>query len=227
LHEAAHGLAAYSLGVPVTLFHFYVDLRNPNRAAPAWIAVAGPLFLVLGLACWLAYKKFRARPATLPLLYAAIFGIGIFVGNLMSASFVGDIATLASALDLPRSIRMTVTLAGAVSLCAFMYRMGRELAPWAAPDASRWRAVAAVIAWPVILGTALVILAFLPLPNQFMQAWIAESGFWLCAGIGVFRNVGRVAARDAGLSIQPAEYVFATVALLLVRALARGIALAS
>jgi hypothetical protein len=86
--------------------------------------------------------------------------------------------------------------------------------------------VAEVVAWPAIFGTALVILAFLPLPNQFIQGWIATSGFWLFAGLGAYRNVGHAAARDLGLSIQPAEYVFAAAALSLVRVLARGIALA-
>jgi hypothetical protein len=35
---------------------------------------------------------------------------------------------------------------------------------------------------PVIFGTALIILAFLPLPAQFIQGWIATSGFWLFGG---------------------------------------------
>jgi hypothetical protein len=93
VHESAHALMAYALNVPFTLFHFAVDLARDRgtlmeRAA---IGVAGPLCsLIIGLICWLFYKRVRGSRSELVLLYLAVFGVGTFFGNLMSTAFVGD-----------------------------------------------------------------------------------------------------------------------------------------
>ena len=73
----------------------------------------------------------------------------------------------ATELNLPAGVRLIMTLAGGLLLAAFFYRMGRELMGWTSPERSRLRTVIKVIVWPVVLGTALVIVAFLPMPPAF------------------------------------------------------------
>jgi hypothetical protein len=52
-HELSHALTAYVLGVPSTLYPFYVDVERVHASAAqqAWIGAAGPLCsLIVGAA---------------------------------------------------------------------------------------------------------------------------------------------------------------------------------
>jgi len=81
-----------------------------------------------------------------------------------------------------------------------------------------------VIVWPVVLGTALVIIAFLPMPPTFIQDWIASSSFWVFAVVGVVLAQKRGSAGKArALPLQAPDLVAALGVLLLVRVLAHGI----
>jgi hypothetical protein len=228
LHECAHALMAHLLGLPATLFHFYVDIDYPNGDPRARIlcAVAGPLFsLGLGVLFWALYLKFQESKGGLLLLYFSILGTSMFLGNLFSTSFVGgDLGVAAAQLNLPASMRLAMTLAGGLLLAGFLYRMGPELLKWTSPEPTRLGTAMHVIVWPVVVGTALVILAFLPMPAAFIIDWIASSSFWVFAAVSVVVSRNPAAtARSRDLPVQPIELAAAAAMVLIVRELARGI----
>jgi hypothetical protein len=227
-HEFAHALTAYSLGLRSTLFHYYtnIDFTSPDPSPRVLIAMAGPVFsLIFGLVCWLVYRKTRLKPAKLPWLYLAILGISIFLGNLFAASFAGDFGTAATILNVDPTIRLVMTILGLALSSAFMYAMGQELVKWSPPGSSRAAAITSMIAWPALLGTVLVILAFLPLPVQFMAGWLATSLFWLFAAGGA-SLASEYATGGGNLRTRPVEYLAAAVALAAVRILVAGASLA-
>jgi hypothetical protein len=225
-HEFAHALTAYSLGLRSTIFHYYthVDFTGTEPSPRVLVAIAGPVFsLIFGLTCWLVYRKTRFKPSKLPWLYLAILGISIFSGNLFAASFTGDFGTAATILNVDPTIRLLVSILGLTLTCAFMYAMGQELVQWSPPGSSRTGAVIYMIAWPALLGTALVILAFLPLPAQFIAGWMATSLFWLFAAWGASLASG---TGGGDPQTRPVEYLAAAAALAVVRILVAGVSLA-
>ena len=231
LHECAHALMAYFLGLPSTLFHFYVhiDYASGGIRARVLCAIAGPLFsLGLGVALWVLYRRFQARPEGLLFLYFSIVGTSIFLGNLFSTSLVeGDFGVAATQLNLPAHARFAMTLAGGVSIAGFLYRMGQELLTCTSPERNPLHTVIKVIVWPVVVGTALVIIACLPMPEAFIQDWIVSSLFWLFAAVGVVVAQKRAGtAKDRDFPLQAIDPAVAVGALLVVRVLARGIHLA-
>src|SRR6185369_8210516 len=82
-------------------------------------------------------------------------------------------------------VRYVVTLFGALSLCAFAFLMGKELRNWAPAGVSGVKALIGMIAIPVIAGTALALLVYLPMPFQFAVGRIGESFFWIFAIVGI------------------------------------------
>jgi len=214
------------LGIPSTLFQYYanIDFAMQDPMPRVWVAIAGPFFsLGFGLLCWLIYRKIRFQPSRLSWLYQAILGISIFLGNLFSASFAGDFSTAATVLNMTPDIRLVISLLGLVLTGGFLFAMGKELVKWVPPHTRRASAILQTIAWPVVLGTVLVILAFLPLPPQFIAGWIATSLFWLFAAGG-----GMLASEYAtggDLQIRPFEYVAAVIVLAVVRLLTAGVRL--
>ena len=252
LHELTHALVAYALGVRSTLHNYFVDLDlTPDQAAtniPAIIGVAGPSFcLALGVAAWFAYryvgrgftprqargglsqsKASRAEPgrsaAELPLLFFAVFGIGTFFGNLVSASFIGDFSRAAVALHLPMPARYTVSVVGAVGTAAVHFMAGRELTRWMPPTIGRVAGMLGIIAVPVIVGMAIVILANLPAAIAGVRA--AEAAFWIFAAIGVLVPSAGPPPDGAAKTTPYVRWVDAAallVAILIVRVLVRGI----
>src|SRR5262245_46834419 len=188
LHESAHAVAAYVLKVPFVLYHLYVriDPAALTISQRAIIGVSGPLFcLVVGLVCWFAYHKTRNARAGLWLLYLGWFGIATLLGNLMSTAFVGDFSALAGVFDVPVPLRYAVTLFGALSLCAFAFLMGKELRGWAPAGVSAVKALVAMIVVPVIAGTVLALLIYLPMPFEFAVGRFGESAFWVLAPVGI------------------------------------------
>lgn len=231
LHESAHAFTAHLLGLSATLFHFYVniDYAGADSRSRILCSVAGPLFsLAFGAFCWVLYKKLQGRPEGLLLFYSSILGISIFLGNLFSTSLVaGDFGVAATQWNLPASARLATTLAGGLLLALFLYRMGPELLRWTSPQPAALKAAVQAIVWPVVLGTTLVIIAFLPLPRTFIQDWIATSSFWIFAAVGVVTAHRRApVGKEDYLSVHVFEMLAAAGVLLLVRVLARGVYLA-
>jgi len=227
LHELAHASVAFALGVRSTLFSYRADLDlTPAQAAsdlPLLIRIAGPLFsLVCGALCWLAYRQRRGAPLALPLLYLSVFGIGTFFGNLLSTPFVGDFSRAATALRLPMSICYAIAAAGAASVAALHWWAGRELARIVPPRVDRVMGMLAIVALPVVLGTAAVILVNQPMPRTWVNTRIAEAGFWVFAALGAL-TIGESQRSAARLHVHWADVLMALVAALVVRLAVRGI----
>jgi hypothetical protein len=228
VHELAHVSTAFALGVRSTLYNYSGDLdMTPAQAAshlPALIRVAGPLVsLFAGLGAWFAMKRARGSAAELPLVFQTVFGAGTFFGNLMSTSFVGDFSSVAVWLELPMGLRYAVSVAGGVCLVGVHFWAGRELVRWVPAHLGRLAGVLGIVAVPVVLGTAVVVLVSLPMANTTVSARIGEASFWLFAALAALlqrRNVPRFEGR---LTPQWSDGVAVLLALIIVRVLVRGI----
>jgi hypothetical protein len=228
LHEFTHAMVAYALGVRSTLFSYFADLDLPSTqgAIPqgAVIGIAGPLFcLALGVVSWFAFRRVRNSDAGLPLLYFTVFGVGTFAGNLMSISLVGDFSRAAGALGFPMGVRFALTAIGALLLAAIHFWGGRELIRWAPAGAGRVGGTVGIIALPVIIGTAIVIVANQPMPAAFVAARVGEASFWLFAAAGALAT--RRPAHRAQLRIRMVDGVAFLLAVLVVRLLVPGVPL--
>jgi hypothetical protein len=226
LHELAHALTAYGLGVPSTLFHFYVDLDpvQPTLRDRALIGVAGPvLSLAIGALCWLAYQKIKDSSAELPLVFLWASGLGMFFGNLMSTSFVGDFSNAAVVLGLPMTMRYLASLIGALSLAAVLFLAGRELSRWRLPDARPIHGIFGTIVLPVVIGTATLILMNQPMSGAFMGARAAEALFWIFAVLGALVKRKDLRNRVVSSGLRWADGALFLLAALAVRVMAHGI----
>lgn len=228
-HELTHALVASAFGVRSTLHNYFVHLDlTPEQAStniPAIIGVAGPsICLVLGIVAWIAYKYvgrgFSRAGAELPLLFVAVFGAATFFGNLVSASFVGDFSRAAIALHLPMPARYALSLAGVVGVAAVHFLAGRELTRWVPPTAGRLAGMLGIIASPVIVGMAFVILANVPAASAAVRA--GEASFWIFAAIGALVG-GGIGIRPVADHLRWVDVVALLLAIFIVRVLIPGI----
>jgi hypothetical protein len=228
LHELTHACVARAMGVRSTLFHDFVDLSlTPSQAATgvrAVIAAAGPLFcLALGLLALFAVRRVPGPELGLPFTYLTVFGIGTFFGNLMSTSFVGDFSFVAVALGLPMELRYAITGIGALCAAAIHFWGGRKLVQWAPARAGRMAAMIGMIATPVVLGTAVVILASQPMIHAPAAARLAEAGLWIFAALGGLTVTVRSVLDPVRLRVRWADGVAIVLAVLVFRLMSRGI----
>ena len=189
LHEGAHALTAFGLGLQPTLYQYWVhwDPENVTLAQQAAARAAGPMFsLIVGLCCWLAYRAKKQSAAGLPLLYLSAGGIAMFSGNLMSSAFSGDFSAAATWLELPMTVRYTISAIGAAGIVAVMFWLGRQLREWVPDTAGKAFGLLGVVVAPIVLGTAIVILINQPVPPcpPFLSARLSE------AGLGMFTLLG-------------------------------------
>ena len=227
VHEAAHAVTAVGLGMPATLFNFWVDYDLAGATVPerAAVGIAGPTSgLVLGLVGLAIYRRHRSSPAGLPLVYLAAFGLSNFFGNLMSAAFLGDFSNAAVMLGLSPAARTVASICGAVSVAAISFFAGRELRSWVPPGVSRTAGVTGIVAVPVLIGTAVIVAINQPTPfgAAFVSARAGEGAFWLFAIVGGW--LVRSAPPDrAPLRLRWLDGMAALLAFVAVRAMARGI----
>ena len=230
LHELAHALTAFVLGVRSTLFSYFADIDLTAAQAatniPALIAIAGPSFcLAVGIFSWGMFRRARNPRARLPLLFLTVFGIATFGGNLMSAPFVGDFSGAADTLGLPMSVRYGIAAAGLISVAAVHFWAGRELIQGVPEHAGKARGTFGFIAYPVVLGTAAVILVNQPMPVAFATARIAEASFWLFAVVGALVTRKRSPGSLGTFDLRWADGTAALFAIVVVRLMVRGIPL--
>jgi len=229
LHEFTHAVTAYALRIPSTLFHFGVNLDRAYGTLYqlAVIGVAGPLFsLSLGLVSWSLYLRARDSRLGLPLLYGVMFGVGTFFGNLMSSAFVGDFSRLALALQLSMPTRYIVSVVGMVLLCGVSFLVGMELCRWAPVGVSAAKAMIGMVALPAIVGTAILILIFLPMPSAFAYGRIAESLFWLPGAVGALVKRKPLTTTNRNLALGWEDIVLLLAAAFVTRLMVGGITFA-
>jgi hypothetical protein len=83
-----------------------------------------------------------------------------------------------------------------------------------------------VIALPAIVGTALAILIFLPMPAPFAVARAGESMFWIFAAVGTLISRNQPAESSRGLGCGWMDLVILFGAILVVREMAGEISFA-
>jgi len=228
-HEAAHAATSYLLGFSSTLFQMWV---NPDPAVAtsqqlATIAAAGPVFsLLMGVTCWLFYRRlFKQRPSGLTFLMLAMVGVYSFLGPLAGSALGGDFNLAFTLLNVSRFVRYVASAAGFVLLPCFMFFMGRELVEWAPSSFGRAKAVACTTIAPWLIGTALTLLLYWPLPPFLIGSTLGGSVFWVFAVMGA--TFGFSTARPAKTISSFTRWDFMTtlVAGAMVRLLVSGIRL--
>lgn len=202
LHESAHAVTAFALGVRSTLFSYFVDLDftepQMNSGLPAIIGLAGPTFcLAFGIVSWSAFRGARGSAAELPWLYLSAFGVSTFFGNMMSMSFVGDFSRVAVDLHLPMAVRYGGTAIGALVLARIQFWLGRQLVQWVPAPLGRVAGILGIVVLPTVLGTAAVILVNQPMPGAFVGARVGEASFSLFAVVGALMT-GRDSVNGSG-----------------------------
>ena len=225
-HEVAHALMASQLGFASTIFQLWVspDTAGATPAQLAAIAATGPAFsLMTGALGWIGY---RLRQRSLGFLMLGLIGTYAFLGPWIGAALGGgDMHVVLRALDAPPAIRLVISLAGAMGLAAFMFWCGQLLARNAPPGISRVPSVLVMVVGPWVIGTALAVLLYLPLPRQLILSTIGGSVFWLFAVIGA--AVDRDASpRPPARAIGYADVGFVLAAFVIVRMLTPGVRLA-
>ena len=80
-----------------------------------------------------------------------------------------------------------------------------------------------MVAVPAVIGTAIVLVIFLPLPYNFAYARIAESSFWIAAAAGTLLSRKCQTLSRRTLDLGWADIALLLVAALLVRLMASGI----
>ena len=226
VHEFSHAITAYSLGIPFMLLHLHVNLSRTIGTLDqrAIIGVAGPLMtLFIGLICWIAYRRVRYSRFALPLLYAAWFGVATFFGNTISTAFVGDFSRLAMTLQWSMPVRYIVSLIGALLLCGWSFLAGKELRGWAPVSVGAAKATIGMIVIPAVVGTAVLLLIFLPMPSTYAYGRLAESLFWIPAGIGALMKQKDDMTASRKFQLNWWDVVLFLLATVVVRVMAHGI----
>ena len=232
VHESAHAITAYGLGLEATLFNFWVNIDSANQATigqRAAYGVAGPISsLVIGVVSSLAYRRIQRSAAAMPLLYLAAHGVSNFFGNLMSIAFIGDFSNVAVSMGMPVGVRYALSAAGALVTVSVLFAAGRELVRWMPPQASRAAAALAGVLLPTAIGTMLIILVNQPIPLQgFATARIGEGAFWISAVAGAFTApIPIPSTRDNGsVELHWQDIAIAVVMIAVVRIMVLGIPL--
>jgi hypothetical protein len=141
----------------------------------------------------------------------------------MSTSFLGDFSAAAAALELPMTVRYVMTVAGVLCLAAVHFWAGRELVQWVPAAVGRLSGTLGIVAVPVVLGTAAVILINQPLRGTSVDARVAEAGIWLFAALGALITRRDPRKQRGRLAPRLGDGAMALLSALLVRLMVRGI----
>jgi hypothetical protein len=228
-HEAVHALTSYLLGFSATLFPMWVN-PDPARATArqlATIAAAGPVFsLAVGVTCWLLYqRRFGRRPSALMFLMLAIVGVYSFLGPLAGSALGGDFNLAFAFLDVPKAVRYAASGVGSMLLPYFMFFMGRKLVGWAPSNSGRAKAVGCTTFAPWVIGTALILLIYWPLPSFLIGSTLGGSVFWLFAVMGATFEFSTARPAETISSFTGWDLMITLVAVTMVRLLANGVRL--
>jgi hypothetical protein len=158
-------------------------------------------------------------------LMLAVVGTDSFLGPVAGTALGGDFNIVARSLNAPLLVRYIASAVGLLLLLTFLFSMGRELIRWAPGTLTRAKAVAATTIAPWLIGTALIMLVYWPLPGILIGSTLSGSVPWVFVVVGA--SCGHGASRSsAGISsITRTDLAFTVIALALIRLLANGVRL--
>jgi hypothetical protein len=228
-HEIVHAITSYLLGFNSTVFQMWVnpDAAEAERWQTVLIAGSGPLFsLMVGAVSWLIYKRsFAERPAGLGFLMMSIVGIYSFLGPLAGTAVGGDFHIVFSSLNVAVAFGYLTSAIGVLLLPMFMYYSGRELFRWVPNEFGRAKAIVCATVAPWVIGTAILLLVYLPLPRFLIGPMVAGSVFWVFAVLGTALSSSSRRPAETLSSFTRTDLILAIAALTMVRLLATGIRL--
>lgn len=103
------------------------------------------------------------------------------------------------------------------------YRVPVKDRRWTPVGVSTAKAVMGMVALPAIVGTAVVLLIFLPLPATHAYARLGESSFWIAAAVGTWISRRRPTDNTRNLALGWADIALLLAVALLVRLMIGGI----
>ena len=241
LHEMGHAAMALALGDHPVLYSTSVTNTNPllSNAAHVLISVAGPLVsLAQGVALLaLARRQRSAGPGALFTLYLGVFGLINFLGYLMIAPLVagGDTGQMVVRLRVPAWATWAVAVLALLALIRSIGSTGplfAHLLPPAAlaDDAQKATGLKALILWPWLLGSVVLVLLALPAPhpaivaNMFMSPMVLRRAYAVAATV----PAGAPAAAEGPRGLEQPQWGLLLAAALLAlvfKALGHGVAL--
>ena len=194
LHEFGHAVVALALGDHPILYN--TSVRNTSKllsgSAHVLIAAAGPVVSLLqGAGLLLLVRRSRSTgPAALFWLYMSVFGLINFFGYLLIAPLVkgGDTGQIVALLRVPAEVQWVVAvgslgaLIGLIGGTAPLFLRQLPLAEQASP-AARISGLRALILWPWLVGSVLLVLLALPAPhpaviaNMFMSPMVLRRAY--------------------------------------------------
>ncbi len=219
LHELAHATMALALGDHPVLYNTSVQNTNPqlSNAAHVLIAAAGPVFsLVQGLTLLPLLRRSRGSGAgSLFWLYMCVFGLINFFGYLLIAPLVagGDTGQIVARLHVPAAAQWAVAAGGLLGLSlligstAPLFLRHLSTAAQAAP-AARTSGMRALLLWPWLVGSVVLVLLALPAPqlvivaNMFMSPMVLSRAYRRAlAGPAVATTATEVQRAPWGLAV--------------------------
>jgi len=156
----------------------------------------------------------------------AIIGIYSFLGPLVGAALGGDLHTALTLMAVAKVIPYLLTAIGLTLLPTFMFLMGKELLWWAPRKLGRFRAVLSTTVAPWLVGTALTLLLYWPLPVALARSTLTGSIFWVFAAAGAASGFSAERPASAPCSLTRADFIITAVAIVMVRVLVSGVRLA-
>lgn len=193
LHEVGHAVMALALGDHPILYNTSVSNTNKllSGTAHVLIAAAGPVVSLLQGTVLLLLRRGRsAGPSALFWLYMSVFGLINFFGYLMIAPLAksADTGQIAALLHVPAAMQWAVAAGSLGCLVLLMASTAplflRQLpAAVQADSAAKTSGMRALLLWPWLVGSVLLVLLALPAPhpavvaNMFMSPMVLRRAY--------------------------------------------------
>ena len=198
-HDVAQAVAAWGVGIPSTLYHFFVlfDVPTTNGApmlgAREVVVIYGaPVVFsaIVSLAGAWVYDNVRSAAAALFALYFAAFGAIGVLSSVLSTPISGGPHNIALVLDVPIALQIGLSVPAGLMLIIVMWLIGSRLQP-----------PAGTLVVPFVAATAARLLVYAPMPWPMAGMLLGGSAVWLVAIAGSVWEHRR--ARRAGRSSAP------------------------
>lgn len=219
VHELGHALLSAGLGGRPILYSTSVVNANDaalSATAHVLIAAAGPLVSLLqGLALLQLVRRSRVAGAgRLLALYLGVFGVINFLGYLVIAPFVagGDTGQIMRILRVPAGVQWAVAAAALVVLIVVVRRtaglfLSTLPAGVQADPTARTGALRALILWPWLLGSVVLVLLALPAPHPAVVANMFMSPMALRGAYAAGQRLPVVAPRPSSGALLRSQWL--------------------